>query len=192
MGRGEPCEPKGAEEGKGPPNRLGPQIALESVHVIDAGKTALVEGLRVAPWERGKGVAGLLQRFCSQLVKQQHPGVEVARLTRDDQLGAWELKKYRLITTQVRRTRGLGVLPQVQPVTGFLCLPALPTGGALEPCPGTPSPYPGPFAKGKSNSSRLPAVKPSVLRETKEPRSLDFRDPASPTPILSPFRVPNI
>ncbi|XP_010342985.1 putative N-acetyltransferase 16 isoform X1 [Saimiri boliviensis] len=80
--------------------RNGGVIALESVNVIDAGETALVEGLRVAPWERGKGVAGLLQRFCSQLVKQQHPGVKVARLTRDDQLGPRELKKYRLITKQ--------------------------------------------------------------------------------------------
>ncbi|KAM9208938.1 LOW QUALITY PROTEIN: putative N-acetyltransferase 16 [Dugong dugon] len=70
------------------------------VQVIDAGETALVEGLRVAPWERGKGVAGLLQRFCSQVVKRQHPGVKVARLTRDDQLGPRELKKYRLITKQ--------------------------------------------------------------------------------------------
>ncbi|KAG8509799.1 LOW QUALITY PROTEIN: putative N-acetyltransferase 16 [Galemys pyrenaicus] len=52
-------------------------VALESVHVIDAGETVLVEGLRVAPWERSKGVAGLLQRFCSQLVKRQHPGVKV-------------------------------------------------------------------------------------------------------------------
>nr|XP_054416299.1 probable N-acetyltransferase 16 isoform X2 [Pongo abelii] len=84
--------------------RNGGVIALESVNVIDAGETALVEGLRVAPWERGKGVAGLLQRFCSQLVKRQHPGVKVARLTRDDQLGPRELKKYRLITKQVRRT----------------------------------------------------------------------------------------
>ncbi|ELW56464.1 hypothetical protein TREES_T100020803 [Tupaia chinensis] len=81
--------------------RNGGVIALESVNVIDAGETALVEGLRVAPWERGKGVARLLQRFCSQLVKQQHPGVKVARLTRDDQLGPRELKKYRLITKQV-------------------------------------------------------------------------------------------
>ncbi|XP_008016660.2 probable N-acetyltransferase 16 [Chlorocebus sabaeus] len=80
--------------------RNGGVIALESVNVIDAGETALVEGLRVAPWERGKGVAGLLQRFCSQLVKRQHPGVKVARLTRDDQLGPRELKKYRLITKQ--------------------------------------------------------------------------------------------
>ncbi|XP_058141880.1 probable N-acetyltransferase 16 [Dasypus novemcinctus] len=80
--------------------RDGRVIALESVHVVDAGETALVEGLRVAPWERGKGVAGLLQRFCSQLVKRQHPGVRVARLTRDDRLGPRELKKYRLITKQ--------------------------------------------------------------------------------------------
>lgn len=103
--------------------------------MIDAGETALVEGLRVAPWERGKGVAGLLQRFCSQLVKRQHPGVKVVRLTRDDQLGPRELKKYRLITKQVRRTRGpgwpvlsplaSGVLPQAQPVIGFLSLTAL-------------------------------------------------------------------
>lgn len=54
--------------GGGPPNGLGPQIALESVHVIDTREAALVEGLRVAPWECGKGVAGLL------LVKRQHPG----------------------------------------------------------------------------------------------------------------------
>ncbi|KAM7147959.1 LOW QUALITY PROTEIN: putative N-acetyltransferase 16 [Molossus nigricans] len=80
--------------------RNGGVIALQSVHVIHAGKTALVEGLRVAPWEQSKGVAGLLQRFCLQLVKQQHPGVEVARLTRDEQLGPRELKKYRLITKQ--------------------------------------------------------------------------------------------
>nr|KAF6490357.1 putative N-acetyltransferase 16 (putative) [Molossus molossus] len=32
--------------------RNGGVIALQSVHVIDAGKTALVEGLRVAPWEQ--------------------------------------------------------------------------------------------------------------------------------------------
>ncbi|XP_058894636.2 LOW QUALITY PROTEIN: probable N-acetyltransferase 16 [Kogia breviceps] len=76
------------------------QIALGSVHVIDAGETALVEELRAAPWERGKGVAGLLQRFSSQLVKRRRPGIKVARLARDDQLGSRELKKYHLITKQ--------------------------------------------------------------------------------------------
>ena len=120
----------GAKAGRGPPNGLGPQIALGSVHVIDAGETALVEGLRAAPWECGKGLAGMLQRFCSQLVKRRHPGIKVARLTRDDQLASRELKKYHLITKQVRRTRELGwaglsprglraLSPHMQPVTGF-------------------------------------------------------------------------
>ncbi|CAM4640848.1 unnamed protein product, partial [Lepidochelys kempii] len=75
-------------------------IGLQSVCVVDAGETVLVEGLRVAPWERGKGVAGVLQRFCTELVKQQHPGVKVSRLTRDDKLGPKDFKKYRLITKQ--------------------------------------------------------------------------------------------
>ncbi|KAB1263231.1 putative N-acetyltransferase 16 [Camelus dromedarius] len=70
------------------------------MHVIDVGETALVEGLRVAPRERGKGVAGLLGHFYSQSVKRQHPGVKVALLTRDNQLGPQELKKYRLIAKQ--------------------------------------------------------------------------------------------
>lgn len=134
--------------------------------MIDAGETALVEGLRVAPWERGKGVAGLLQRFCLQLVKRQHPGVKVVRLTRDDQLGPQELKKYRLITKQVRRTRGAGwpvlsPLASGRPPPGPACHRFSFTDGstecgAREPCPGTPSPYPGPFAQGKSHSSQSP------------------------------------
>ncbi|XP_037670537.1 probable N-acetyltransferase 16 isoform X2 [Choloepus didactylus] len=95
--------------------RNGGVIALESVHVIDAGETALVEGLRVAPWERGKGVAGLLQRFCAQLVKRQHPGVKVARLTRDDHLGPRELKKYRLITKQRDVLPGGTIIQDWQP-----------------------------------------------------------------------------
>lgn len=144
---------------KGPPNGLGQLIVL--VHVIDARETALVEGPRVAPWECGKGVAGLLQRFCSQLVKRQYPGVKVVRLTWDDQLGPCELKKYRLVTKQVRRTRGLrwpGLSPGASgrtppaPVTGFLSLTALPSGGAHDPCPGT-SVLTQPFAQGKSSNS---------------------------------------
>lgn len=77
------------------------QIALESVCVIDDGETMLVEGLRVAPQERGKGVARVLLRFCSQLVKTKYPEVKVSRLTRDDKLGPKDFQKYRLITKQV-------------------------------------------------------------------------------------------
>lgn len=78
------------------------QIALESVVVIDNGETMLVEGLRVAPQERGKGVAGVLLRFCSELVKSKYPEVKVTRLTRDDPLGPKDFQKYRIITKQVR------------------------------------------------------------------------------------------
>lgn len=81
------------------------QIALESVCVIDNGETMLVEGLRVAPQERGKGVAGVLLRFCSELVKSKYPEVKVTRLTRDDQLGPKDFQKYRLITKQVLATK---------------------------------------------------------------------------------------
>lgn len=80
--------------------KQGKVIALESVCVIDDGETMLVEGLRVAPQERGKGVAGVLLRFCSQLVKSRFPEVKVSRLTRDDQLGPKDFQKYRLITKQ--------------------------------------------------------------------------------------------
>nr|XP_043876890.1 histidine N-acetyltransferase [Solea senegalensis]XP_043876891.1 histidine N-acetyltransferase [Solea senegalensis] len=78
----------------------GKVIALESVCVIDDGDTMLVEGLRVAPQERGKGVAGVLLRFCNELVKFKYPEVKVCRLTRDDQLGPKDFQKYRLITKQ--------------------------------------------------------------------------------------------
>ncbi|CAN9509758.1 unnamed protein product [Ophioblennius macclurei] len=80
--------------------KQGKVIALESVCVIDDGETMLVEGLRVAPQERGKGVAGVLLRFCSELVKSKYPEVKVTRLTRDDQLGPKDFQKYRLITKQ--------------------------------------------------------------------------------------------
>lgn len=69
--------------------------------VIDNGETMLVEGLRVAPQERGKGVAGVLLRFCSELVRSKFPDVKVTRLTRDDQLGPKDFQKYRIITKQV-------------------------------------------------------------------------------------------
>ncbi|XP_039605865.1 histidine N-acetyltransferase-like [Polypterus senegalus] len=78
----------------------GKVIALESVCIIDEGETVLVEGLRVAPGERGKGVARVLLKFCSQYIKSKYPEVKVTRLTRDDKLGPRDFQKYRLITKQ--------------------------------------------------------------------------------------------
>nr|XP_020450625.1 probable N-acetyltransferase 16 isoform X2 [Monopterus albus] len=85
---------------RGPDDSSTVLIALESVCVIDDGETMLVEGLRVAPQERGKGVAGVLLRFCSELIKSTYPDVKVTRLTRDDQLGPKDFQKYRIITKQ--------------------------------------------------------------------------------------------
>ncbi|CAG5929638.1 unnamed protein product [Menidia menidia] len=65
--------------------KQGKVIALESVCVIDDGETMLVEGLRVAPQERGKGVAGVLLRFCAELVKSKYPeGILLVRFRAEE------------------------------------------------------------------------------------------------------------
>lgn len=91
--------------------------------MIDNGETMLVEGLRVAPQERGKGVAGVLLRFCSELVKSKYPEVKVTRLTRDDQLGPKDFQKYRIITKQVPATNQTEIL---------FCHSCCPGGGGQE------------------------------------------------------------
>ncbi|PIO32163.1 hypothetical protein AB205_0140890 [Aquarana catesbeiana] len=80
--------------------KKGDVIGLISMFVVDGGETALLEGLRVAPWERGRGIAGVLQRFGCQLVKHRYPSVKVMRLTRDDKLTPKELNKYKVISKQ--------------------------------------------------------------------------------------------
>lgn len=80
--------------------KKGDVIGLLSMFVVDGGETALLEGLRVAPWERGRGIAGVLQRFGCQLVKHRYPSVKVMRLTRDDKLTPKELNKYKVIAKQ--------------------------------------------------------------------------------------------
>ncbi|MEQ2189836.1 hypothetical protein GOODEAATRI_029484, partial [Goodea atripinnis] len=102
----------------------GKVIALESACVIDDGGTMLVEGLRVAPQERGKGVAGVLLRFCSELVKSKFPDVKVTRLTRDDQLGPKDFEKYRIITKQ-------GVLPNATVIQDWQPFKLLPSNFSI-------------------------------------------------------------
>lgn len=87
----------------------------------------LVEGLRVAPQERGKGVAGVLLRFCSELVKSKYPEVKVSRLTRDDQLGPKDFQKYRIITKQVRRLLS-HIMPSTLDASAAFLLAGHPTG----------------------------------------------------------------
>ena len=59
--------------------------------------------------EHCKRVARLLEHFFSQLVRDSTRGIKVARLTRDDQLGPQELKKFRLITKQNKGARRAGL-----------------------------------------------------------------------------------
>ena len=59
--------------------------------------------------EHCKRVARLLEHFFSQLVRDSTRGIKVARLTRDDQLGPQELKKFRLITKQNKGARKAGL-----------------------------------------------------------------------------------
>lgn len=85
----------------GEPDRLGPQMALESVHVVDGAGGGAALGALGERHGRGPAARALLLAAG----QERAPGVRVAPLTRDDQLGPRELKKYRLLTEQVRRTR---------------------------------------------------------------------------------------
>ncbi|XP_064409572.1 histidine N-acetyltransferase-like [Latimeria chalumnae] len=61
--------------------RGGKVVALQSAFIIDDGKTAVLEGLRVAPWERGKGIAKAIHRSCRDFLKTHYPGVKRERRT---------------------------------------------------------------------------------------------------------------
>ncbi|XP_048476137.1 histidine N-acetyltransferase-like [Rhincodon typus] len=80
--------------------KKGQIVALVSANIVDNGHTAVFEGLRVAPLERGKGIAGLIQGYCLNLVKDQFPEVKVHRYTKSGQLAPKILTKFRLICKQ--------------------------------------------------------------------------------------------
>ncbi|XP_043539430.1 histidine N-acetyltransferase-like isoform X1 [Chiloscyllium plagiosum] len=80
--------------------KKGQIVALVSANVVDDGHTAVMEGLRVAPRERGKGIAGFIQSYCLDLAMAQFPDVKVRRYTRAGQLAPETLAKFRLICKQ--------------------------------------------------------------------------------------------
>ncbi|KAJ1084438.1 hypothetical protein NDU88_004586 [Pleurodeles waltl] len=77
--------------------RKGQVVALESVCLVDDGSTAVPEGLRVAPWERGRGIAGLIQNFVKDYLKNEFPAVKCIRLTRVEDPPSSMLSQYRLL-----------------------------------------------------------------------------------------------
>ncbi|RXM97527.1 putative N-acetyltransferase 16 [Acipenser ruthenus] len=87
--------------------RRGRVIALESTILVDGGETVIVEGLRVAPEERGRGVAGLIQSHVAQFIKTHYPRVRTKRLTRGDNPGPQALAKFRVLATRREELRSL-------------------------------------------------------------------------------------
>ncbi|KAM4812090.1 LOW QUALITY PROTEIN: putative N-acetyltransferase 16 [Urocitellus parryii] len=130
---------------------------LESVNLIDAG-----EGLRLAPWERSKSVARLLQRFCSQLVKRQQRRVKVARLTRNYQLGP-RSEGIPLITKQGILLLWFNALALLEGLGAQLAVPQ--ASGTLLPLPEAVSKAGGEVARLLS-----PSVQREVLREGLDPQ----------------------
>ncbi|KAG9468351.1 hypothetical protein GDO78_022885 [Eleutherodactylus coqui] len=78
----------------------GKVVGFESFILVDDGTTAVVEGLRVAPWMRGRGLAGMIQKFCFNTLHSDHPEVKRVRLTRPENPPAAMLTKYKVINSK--------------------------------------------------------------------------------------------
>ncbi|KAG8548876.1 hypothetical protein GDO81_023691 [Engystomops pustulosus] len=78
----------------------GKVVGFESFLLVDDGTTAVVEGLRVAPWMRGRGVAGLIQKHCLDILHSDHPEVKKVRLTRVENPPAAMLAKYKVLNSK--------------------------------------------------------------------------------------------
>ncbi|KAM3926664.1 putative N-acetyltransferase 16 [Leptodactylus fuscus] len=78
----------------------GKVVGFESFILVDDGTTAVVEGLRVAPWMRGRGVAGWIQKFCLDTLQSNHSKVKRVRLTRAENPPAALLTKYKVISSK--------------------------------------------------------------------------------------------
>ncbi|XP_053318858.1 histidine N-acetyltransferase-like [Spea bombifrons] len=75
----------------------GKVVGFESFLLVDGGITAVLQGLRVAPWMQGHGVAGILQKGCIDTLRSDHPEVTRVRLTRVEDPPAAMLNKYRIL-----------------------------------------------------------------------------------------------
>ncbi|XP_063302074.1 histidine N-acetyltransferase-like [Pelobates fuscus] len=78
----------------------GKVVGFDSFLLVDGGVTAVVQGLRVADWMRGCGVAGVLQRFCFKTLRSDHPNVTRIRLTMVQNPPATMLNTYHIILSK--------------------------------------------------------------------------------------------
>ncbi|KAE8620254.1 hypothetical protein XENTR_v10010167 [Xenopus tropicalis] len=72
-------------------------VGFESFVVVDAGVTAVLQGLRVSPRMRGRGVAGIMQQTCIDNLRSNYPDVTRIRLTRLEEPTPSMLSKYRML-----------------------------------------------------------------------------------------------
>ncbi|XP_021433366.2 N-acetyltransferase 16, like [Oncorhynchus mykiss] len=99
--------------------RDGKLVALVSGLIVDEGCTVVVEGLRVCPSERGRGVAGVIQRFADQYIQQLYPSVRTKRQTKIDEPSAGPtqtLSKF----TELGRRAGLSIIGDADSFEGFI------------------------------------------------------------------------
>ncbi|XP_044139205.1 histidine N-acetyltransferase-like [Bufo gargarizans] len=78
----------------------GKVVGFTSIVLVDDGTTAGVEDLRVAPWIRGHGVAGLIRRCFLETLHSNHPEVKRLRFTRDENPPASMLTTFKVISSK--------------------------------------------------------------------------------------------
>ncbi|XP_040198008.1 probable N-acetyltransferase 16 [Rana temporaria] len=75
-------------------------VGFESFLLVDGGGTAVLQGLRVAPWMRGQGMAGIIQRYCLDKLHSDHPQVKRVRLTRGEDPPPNLLRMFKVINSK--------------------------------------------------------------------------------------------
>ncbi|KAE8620251.1 hypothetical protein XENTR_v10010164 [Xenopus tropicalis] len=59
----------------------GKVVGFMSFLLVDDGTTAVAEALRVAPWMRGRGIAGAIQQFSLDFLRSNYPGATRIRFS---------------------------------------------------------------------------------------------------------------
>lgn len=77
------------------------QVGFESFLLVDDGETAVAQGLRLAPWMRGKGLAGIFKKFLLEKLHSDHPQVKRLRFVHVEDPSPSMLKKYKVIHSKV-------------------------------------------------------------------------------------------
>ncbi|PIO26984.1 hypothetical protein AB205_0005180, partial [Aquarana catesbeiana] len=72
-------------------------VGFESFLLVDDGETAVAQGLRLAPWMRGKGLAGIFKKFLLEKLHSDHPQVKRLRFVHVEDPSPSMLKKYKVI-----------------------------------------------------------------------------------------------